>query len=167
MTVIDTTEPTLHPANPLVESVARVRFRQPVSGAGFVDAGWWPRSRSLAIELPPLLEELWTAGREITRVAYNLDFWAPAPKQLIVEGRTIKLGGYRMQNPSLLSMMDLWSSERIDVLVIDPDADPEFAHRALEIASQPGPAPRHGADLSGAGGYLRPADILRLAATSG
>jgi hypothetical protein len=139
MTILDRTSP---PATPSVLSDARVRFRQPVSTDGFIDAGWWPRSRDLAVELPPLLDVLWTAGRDITRVSYNLDYWVPTPRRLTVDGRTVKLSGYRMQNPMMITLVDSWGQERIDILVVDPLTDRDVALRALDLASRPGGSDR-------------------------
>jgi Family of unknown function (DUF5994) len=117
-------------------SQARVRFRQPVSPAGFVDASWWPRSRDLSAELPPLLDVLWTAGRDVNRVLYNLEFWKPVPRHLIVAGRSVRLAGFRQQSPLMIGLMDAWGRERIDVLVVDPDTDCEVALRALTLAGR-------------------------------
>ncbi|MCW2540551.1 MAG: hypothetical protein JWN95_2276 [Frankiales bacterium] len=126
-------------ARPLLPaSTARVSFRQPVSVSGFVDGGWWPRSRDLTAELPSLLDVLWTASREISRVSYNLDFWVPAPRQLMVEGRLVRLGGYRQQSPLLLGLVDLWGRERIDLLVVPPETAAEVAEPLLLAASATG-----------------------------
>src|SRR6185503_17877724 len=73
------------PRNEVADSAARIRFRQPVSTAGYVDAAWWPRSLDLTAELPALLDVMWTAGREISRVTYSIAGWAPAPRRLRVE----------------------------------------------------------------------------------
>jgi Family of unknown function (DUF5994) len=117
-------------------SEARASFRQPVSRDGFVDAAWWPRSRDLTVELPPLLEVLWTAGRDIYRVLYLLDFWEPAPRHLTLEGRNVRLGGFRRQDPLMVGFVDAWGRERIDMLLIDPGTEREVALRALALASR-------------------------------
>jgi hypothetical protein len=117
---------------------ARVRFRQPVSTDGYVDAGWWPRSRDLTQELPPLLDVLWTAGREITRVAYNSQSWDPAPRKMIVQGRLVHLGGFFHHDPLVLSAMNTGGADRIEFLVIAPDSDAELAERALQLAGEIG-----------------------------
>ncbi len=93
----------------------RISFRQPVAEAGFVDAGWRPRSRALTVELPPLLDVLWTACRDVAS-------WEPAPRRLQVEGRLVRLGGFRGQDPLLLALFDRSGREHLDVLVI-PAAD--------------------------------------------
>jgi hypothetical protein len=115
---------------------ARVSFRQPVSTAGFIDGAWWPRTLDLATELPPLLDVLWSAAREITRVSYHLGSWEPVPIRLMVESRSVRLGGFQVQSPLLLSLRDSSGRERIDLLVIAPDTDPATAERALDLASQ-------------------------------
>jgi Family of unknown function (DUF5994) len=133
----------------MVES--RVSFRQPVSTAGFIDAAWWPRSRDLTTELPALMDLLWTAGREITRVSYNLAAWDPAPRRLVIEGRTVRLGGFATGEPSVVTLIDTWGREHIDVLVIAPDTEPEIARRAMELASRAGGTSRAAEILTAAG----------------
>jgi len=147
------TTPTVayaYSAPPTTPAPARVRFRQPVSTDGYVDAGWWPRSRDLTRELPALLDVVWTAAREVTRVAYNLEFWDSAPRKIIVDGRLVRLGGYHHQDPLTLSATDARNSDRIDFLIIPPETESEFAERALQLAS----------DI---GQLHTPADLLALA----
>ncbi len=153
MTTVSELPPPLKPT-PAKPAPARISFRQPVSGAGFVDAGWWPRSLDLAAELPPLLDVLWTACRNVTRVTYNLEFWDAAPRRIEVEGRVVRLGGFRRQNPLLLSLVDPWGREHIDLLVIAPQTDVDVAEQALAMTG-------------GVGSMERPQRILELAAQSG
>jgi hypothetical protein len=129
---------------------ARLSFRQPVSGAGFVDAAWWPHSQDLVAELPALLDVFWTAGREIVRVSYSMEFWGPQPRQVLIHGRTVKLGGHRVQSPLLIALLDSWGREYVDVLVVAPQTAPEVAARALEIASRPGGTERPDEIMAGA-----------------
>jgi Family of unknown function (DUF5994) len=117
---------------------ARISFRRPVTSVPHVDAAWWPHSRELRTELPPLLELLWTEGREVTRVSYQLDSWDPVPRRLAIGGRAVRLGGFEHQDVALLSLYDPWGSERVDIVVIAPDADPAFAERVMAAASRPG-----------------------------
>lgn len=136
---------------------ARILFRQPVTEEGLLDAGWWPRSCDLEAELPALLDALWLAGREVTRVSYALDFWNSAPRQLRVAGKVIRLGGFHTQIPGLLTLLDTWGRERINLMVIPPDTVPEVADRALEIAAgepnsdQPDQVLQHARDQVAAG----------------
>jgi len=129
---------------------ARISFRQPVSTRGFVDAAWWPRSLDLTAELPLLMDVLWTAGREVDRVTYNLRAWGPAPLRMQIEGRTVRLGGCATGDPYSVRLSDAWQRERVDILVIAPETDPVIAERALRLASE-------------ADNPLRGVDILRRA----
>jgi hypothetical protein len=117
---------------------ARISFRQPVSISGFLDAAWWPRSLELTTELPPLLEVLWTAAREINRITYNIAAWDPAPRRMLVENRTVRLGGFTTSDPLTVRLSDAWVAERIDILVIAPSTEPVVAQRALLLASGDG-----------------------------
>jgi hypothetical protein len=115
---------------------ARISFRQPVSADGFIDAAWWPRSLDLTVELPPLLDILWTSAREVTRITYHLAAWKPAPSRLQIEGRRVRLGGFATSDPLTVRLSAPRSRERIDILVIAPDTDPALAERILRLASQ-------------------------------
>jgi hypothetical protein len=121
---------------------SRVSFRQPVNDEGFLDAGWWPRSRDLTVELPPLLDLLWTSFRDVTRVSYAVDFWNATPHHLRIQGKVVRLGGFHTQMPMLLSLIDTRGLDRIDMLVIRPETDPAVAERALTLACGD-PSPDH------------------------
>lgn len=135
MTTAILSPPTSQPPNRTPQP-ARISFRQPVSTAGFIDAAWWPRSRDLTAELPPLLDVLWTGAREITRIAYPLAAWDAAPRRMLIEGRSVRLGGFATSDPLTVRLSGLSGQERIDILVIPPDTDPAIAQRALLLASQ-------------------------------
>jgi hypothetical protein len=134
--------PAASPSGPIAAAApaltARVRFRQPVTSEPHVDAAWWPRSRDLQAELPALLEVLWTAGREVTRVSYQRDSWQPVPRRLTISGRAVRLGGFDHQDAALISLYDPWGTERIDTVVIAPETDPAVAERIMDLASRPG-----------------------------
>jgi hypothetical protein len=119
----------------VAEEWARISFRQPVSPAGFIDAAWWPRTLDLTAELPPLVDVLWTAGREINRITYHLLAWDPAPRRVQIQGRTVRLGGFTVGDPHTVTLTDPWGHERIDILVITPSTDPAIAQRIFDIAS--------------------------------
>ncbi len=115
---------------------ARISFRKPVSIGGHIDAAWWPRSVDLTAELPALLNVVWTAGREISRVTYSIAGWDPAPRRIRVAGRMVRLGGFADGDVLTIRLTDAWRNDRIDVLIIAPDTDPDVAQRALLFASE-------------------------------
>jgi hypothetical protein len=117
---------------------ARVSFRQPVESTGSVDAGWWPRSTDLAAEIVALLDVLWTGGREMRRVSYNLDSWDSAPRRMVIGGHLVHLGGYHLQSARVLSLSDARHGDTVDLLIIPFDTDPALAQRLLEMASESG-----------------------------
>ena len=121
---------------------ARVAFRQPVTSAPHIDAAWWPRSRDLEAELPGLLDVLWTAARDVDRVSYPIQSWLPVPRRLNIAERRVRLGGFTHQDLSMISLRDAWGVERIDILVIPPDTEPDLAAAAMTIASHSGPNER-------------------------
>jgi hypothetical protein len=135
----DVTQPVTRPSS---APAARVSFRQPVTSAPHVDAAWWPRSTDLEAELPGLLEVLWTAARDVDRVSYASGSWLPVPRRLRIEGREVRLGGFTHQDPSMISLRDAWGTERIDVLVIPPAAEPDLAAAAMTLACRVGPNER-------------------------
>jgi len=143
------TEPGRDPA--ALTEAARISFRQPVSRSGFIDAAWWPRSLDLTLELPPLLDVLWTAGREVIRITYNIAAWDPAPRRMGIEGRTVRLGGFTTGDPVTVTLSDAGGAERIDILVIAPSTDPSLAERILLLASEGDSQYRAGEILTRAG----------------
>ncbi len=153
MTTAQLLPPTAQPTeeiSPSPQPATRISFRQPVSATGFIDAAWWPRTLDLTAELPPLMDVLWTAGREINRVTYNVAAWDPAPRQMRIENRKIRLGGFATSDLLTVRLSDAWGRERIDILVIAPGTGSAIAERALRIASR-------------AGDPLRAAEILAQA----
>jgi hypothetical protein len=118
-------------------TACRISFRQPVDRSGSVDAGWWPRSNDLTAELPALLEVLWTAGREMRRVIYDLDSWAAAPQQMIIEGNRVRLDGCR-EDPLLVVLVDACGIDSARLLAVPFDTDPAIAGRLLRLSSEPG-----------------------------
>lgn len=81
---------------------------------------------------------MWTAGREISRIRYELHAWQPAPRRMQIQSRTVRLGGFATGDPHTVRLSDPWGRERIDILVIASDTDPAVAQRIIDIASTSG-----------------------------
>jgi len=150
MTTSHGPSPGLTPT-PTASGEARISFRQPVTEAGYIDAAWWPRSRDLAAELPALFDALRTAYRDVDRVSYNVPFWKPTPRRMQIDKRVVRVRGYHVQDPLVLTVFDSSGDEHIDILVVRPEADADFAERVLRLAG-------------GVGSIEQPDRILKLAA---
>lgn len=110
----------------------RLKPRGPVTG--FVDGGWWPRSRDLAAELPELLAVLGVRLGPVETVTYNLDEWGSTPRRVTLDGQRVRLSGYRSQRPATIHAIA--ARYRVVLLVVPPEAAPAAAHGALLAAGR-------------------------------
>jgi hypothetical protein len=113
----------------------RVRLKlkpKATTTTGFVDGGWWPRSRDLSAELPSLVAVLAIRLGQVERVGYRLSEWDPAPHRIVVDGGLVHLDGYRMRSAGTVDLVGV--TQRLTLLVVPPDADEQLAHRALVAA---------------------------------
>lgn len=127
---------------------ARIRFRTPGAGQQvnpFLHGGWWPRSTDLVHELPDLLDAARTAGFDTHRVVYGPSIWDRLPRSpaapYVVAGsdsHRVALDRYSRQPPDTIALVDQSGSDRMELLVIPPGADPDLAERALAIAGRDG-----------------------------
>src|ERR1700759_3625480 len=76
----------------------RLRLKPKAAPTGYVDGGWWPRSRDLAVELPALAHVLAVRLGRVTRVAFALEAWDTAPRQITVDGAVVRLEGFHSQD---------------------------------------------------------------------
>jgi hypothetical protein len=118
------------------EHTPRLRLKPKAPRSGYVDGAWWPRSDDLAAELPDLLAVLSIRLGRIDRVMYNLNEWAKAPAKLATGGRRVRLDGYRRQPTHTVEVLGL-NRNRIALLVVPPNADPDGAHDTLMAAAGP------------------------------
>ena len=114
----------------------RLRLKPKAPRSGYVDGAWWPRSDDLAAELPDLLAVLSVRLGRIDRVMYNLNEWAKASAKLATGGRRVRLDGYQRQPTNTVEVLGL-NRNRIALLVVRPNADPDQAHATLMAAAAP------------------------------
>jgi hypothetical protein len=120
---------------------ARLELKPASDGpTGFVDGGWWPRTRELPAELPELQAVLADRLGPIERVSYRLSDWEQAERRIVVDGALVHLGGYLGRPVGTVDVIA--ASGRVTLLVVPPDTAPGAAHRALGAAAQPGNADR-------------------------
>jgi hypothetical protein len=118
------------------EHTPRLRLKPKAPRSGYVDGAWWPRSDDLAAELPDLLAVLSVRLGRIDRVLYNLNEWATASAKLATGGRAVRLDGYRRQPIHTVEVLGL-NRNKIVLLVVAPNADPDEAHATLMAAAAP------------------------------
>ena len=118
------------------EHTPRLRLKPKAPQSGYVDGAWWPRSDDLAAELPDLLAVLSVRLGRIDRVLYNLNEWAKPSAKLATGGRRVRLDGYRRQPINTLEVLGL-NRNKIALLVVPPDTDPNEAHATLMAAARP------------------------------
>ena len=114
----------------------RLRLKPKAPQSGYVDGAWWPRSDDLAAELPDLLAVLSVRLGRIDRVMYNLNEWAKASAKLATGGRRVRLDGYQRQATNTVEVLGL-NRNRIALLVVPPNADPDGVHATLMAAAAP------------------------------
>ncbi|WP_406186357.1 DUF5994 family protein [Streptomyces sp. NBC_01006] len=116
---------------------ARLSLTPKTTLTGQLDGAWWPRSRDLQVELPPLaatLDEVW--GR-ITRVTVNPTRWPVVPHTVNTDGHIIHVGCFTEQHPDELILLS-YTVGRWDLLVIPPETEPAAAARLMAAAAIPG-----------------------------
>jgi hypothetical protein len=130
------------------EAVPAGRDLLPASRLVFADAGvvgsrwdgaWWPRTRVLADELPELIAALPERYGRIVRVSYSMVFWDDEPRRLTVDGRLLRLGGFRTSDPYALSLLAASGEDRIDLLVVAPEAGAARTARVLDAVANGDP----------------------------
>lgn len=92
---------------------------------------WWPRSRDLAVELPGLVAALDSRGFMVERVSFNQKSWFKAAHPLLIAGRIIRLGRFRLSDSSIVSLSGHDGRARIDLVVLPPGSRPVIAARAF------------------------------------
>jgi Family of unknown function (DUF5994) len=112
----------------------RVRLRSDGAAAETAfDGAWWPRSRDLATELPELIAALELLGVRMERFTHPVAPWGPVARKVVVNGRTVRTGGFQSMDPQLVSVT-VAGGRRLDLLVVPPEADALTGVRALRLS---------------------------------
>ncbi|MFJ9945328.1 DUF5994 family protein [Streptomyces erythrochromogenes] len=125
------------PRDLATELPARLSLTPKTTLAGQLDGAWWPRTRDLEVELPPLaaaLDETW--GR-VTRVTVNPARWPVVPRTVAVAGRVLHVGWFTEQDPDKLILLS-YTVGRWDLLVVPPETAAAAAARLMAAAAIPG-----------------------------
>lgn len=118
------------------ERTPRLRLKPKAPVSGHVDGAWQPRTDTLTEELPDLLSVLSVRLGPIARVIYHVDEWAKAPAKFATGGRMVRLDGYRRQPVNTIEVVGL-NRNKIVLLIVAPNADPDEAHTIMMAAAGP------------------------------
>jgi hypothetical protein len=116
---------------------ARLALTPNTSMAGLLDGAWWPCSRDLATELPPLVEALRDRYGRVTRITANPAPWPVALRKVPVGGYAVHVGWFTEQAPDTMILLS-YDLGRCDLLVVPPETEPSAAARLMAAASAPG-----------------------------
>lgn len=114
----------------------RLRLKPEAPGAGTVDGAWWPRSRDLTVEIPDLVALVAIRVGVVVRVVYDIKAWLPAPRRMMVAGRSVHLDGYEYQPINTLYVSGV-KRTRLTLLVVPPEADTRYADSTMHRAATP------------------------------
>jgi uncharacterized protein DUF5994 len=114
----------------------RLRLKPKAPTEGWVDGGWWPRSRDLAAELPGLLAVLAVRLGRIERVSFHLGDWGPTGGKISCGVGEVRLGGYRTQRADTVDV--LAAGSRVTLLVVPPETSAQIAQAVLLAAGRHG-----------------------------
>jgi hypothetical protein len=111
---------------------ARLELKPDGPTTGYVDGGWWPRSRKIEAELPALLAALGQRLGRVESVSYHLGDWETPPRTVMVERFAVRLAGYRVQRTGSVDVIARdW---RLTLVVVGPE-QPEHVAREVLMAS--------------------------------
>ncbi|MEU3655689.1 DUF5994 family protein [Streptomyces sp. NPDC032161] len=116
---------------------ARLSLTPKTTLAGRLEGAWWPRSRDLAAELPPLADALEGRWGRVTRVLVNPDHWPIVPHKVAVTAHVLHVGWFTEQDPDKIILLS-YTTGRCDLLVIPPETEPASAARLMTAAALPG-----------------------------
>ncbi|MFD8144569.1 DUF5994 family protein [Streptomyces sp. NPDC059708] len=125
------------PRDLAAELPARLSLTPKTALAGQLDGAWWPYSRDLETELPPLAAALEGPWGRITRVTVNPTRWPVVPHTVHTAGRTLHVGWFTEQDPDKLILLS-YTAGRWDLLVVPPETAPAAAGRLMVAAAIPG-----------------------------
>lgn len=107
------------------------------SSPALLDGAWWPYSRDLAVELPPLIALLDKRWDRITHVTVNPAHWPEIPHKVPVPGHVVKAGWFAAEQDPHKLMLLSYRTGRWDLLVVPPETDPETAAWLMAAATDP------------------------------
>lgn len=144
------------PAPPL-----RLRLKPKGSLNGYVDGGWWPRSRDLVIEVPALARVLGVRLGRVTGVDFAAAAWDVPPRTITVDGHPVALEAFGSPDEHVVHVSGP-DGRRLVLLVVPPDTGAGASHEAMLRSAHRDDVDQPGDILTAAGALRRTPPTLRL-----
>ncbi|MFJ2439628.1 DUF5994 family protein [Streptomyces sp. NPDC087658] len=103
-----------------------------------LDGAWWPRSRDLERELPPLVLALDQRWGRITHATVNRRLWPSVPRHVQTGSHAVHLGWFDAEEDPHVIWLFSYGPGHWDLAVIPPETEPEDAARLMASASRTG-----------------------------
>ncbi|MFI7006033.1 DUF5994 family protein [Streptomyces sp. NPDC050145] len=111
---------------------ALLRLETKHSRKGVLDGAWWPRSRDVEQEIPPLVTALTQHLGPITRVGLDASAWNGIPTRLTVEGRIVHLDSFPVGDDTVL--ITRGDEDHFALMVVPPGTPHDAARTAMARA---------------------------------
>ncbi|WP_128984041.1 DUF5994 family protein [Streptomyces roseicoloratus] len=111
---------------------ALLRLETTGSRQSLLDGAWWPRSRDVEREIPPLVAALAEHLGPITRVGLDASAWNSIPTRLVVDDRVVHLDSFPVGDDTVL--ITRGENDHFSLMVIPPNTTPEAARTAMARA---------------------------------
>ena len=152
-----TSDPQTFPFSLPVAAVSaaplRLLLKPHTTPTGYLDGGWWPRSRDLSAELPAMLRVLATRLGPVGRVSFAMSAWEPVPRRILIDGHVVRLDGFCSQSEHVLDAIGA-DGQRVSLLVVPPETASLAGQRALRLAAAPANTDAPAQILAAAGALL-------------
>ncbi|WP_217197706.1 DUF5994 family protein [Streptomyces buecherae] len=99
---------------------------------GILDGAWWPRSRTVGVELPALISALTEHLGPITRVGLDASAWKDLPTRLVVDDHVIHIDSFPIGDDTVL--ITRGDQDHFTLLVVPPRTRPDAARAAMARA---------------------------------
>jgi hypothetical protein len=108
----------------------------PATDGGRLDGAWWPHTLDAPAELVALIPLVSDhVGGPVRRVSVNIDAWGPdQPRRLRAGDALVRIGWFHTLDPDTVTL-GRDNDDRVTLLVVPPDLDPESGQDLLRRLS--------------------------------
>lgn len=116
---------------------ARLSLIHPGGSPVRIDGAWWPRTRDVTKELPPLLAALNGRWGRITHVTLDAANWLDGPSALLLGGHTLRIHRSTTTGHRDSACLLCRGVGRCDLLVVPPETPERQARQLLSTTTVP------------------------------